>query len=53
MKTPIILDNIRISNKIEKNTSLAFLYNNTQVTINFTEAIKTSCSGNFCYQQRI
>ena len=53
MKTPRTLENVRMSNEIEANTSLAFLYNNSQVAVNFTTAFKTTCSGNFCNRQRI
>ena len=53
MKTLRALENVRMSNEIEANASLAFLCNNAQVTIDFTADFKTSCSGNFCDRQRI
>ena len=39
--------------EIESNTSSAFVYNSTEIEINFTTAVKTSCSGNLCDRQRI
>ena len=53
MKTPRALENVRMSNEIEANTSLAFLCNNSQVTVDFTADFKTTCSGNFYDRQRI
>ena len=53
MKTPRALENTRMMNEIEANTSLAFLYNNSQVAVNYAAAFKTTCSGNFCDRQRI
>ena len=53
MKTPRALENNRMMNEIEANTSLAFLYNNSQVAVNYAAAFKTTCSGNFCDRQRI
>ena len=52
MKTPRALENTRMMNDIEANTSLAFLYNNSQVAVNYAAAFKTTCSGNFCDRQK-
>ena len=39
--------------EIEANNSKAFVYNSTQLTVNYSAPIKTSCSGNLCDRQRI
>ena len=53
MKTPRVLENVRMSNEIEANTSLNFSHNTTQVNIKSTGTVKIHCSGNFYDRKRI
>ena len=53
LKFPSTIRSIPMNIEIESNTSSAFVYNSTDIEINFTTAVKTSCSGNLCDRQRI
>ena len=53
MRSPARLSSIAINESIESNTSLTFVYNGTNVTINLSVPLKTTCAGNLCDSQRI
>ena len=53
LRSPARLGSVAINESIESNTSLAFVYNGTQVTINLSVPLKTTCAGNLCDRQRI
>jgi hypothetical protein len=53
LKFPTCLFAISMNQEIEANASLAFVYNNTQASINMVFPTKKSCSGNFCDCQRV
>ena len=42
-----------MNDEIEANTSLVFVHDATQLTVNFSAPINTSCSGNLCDRQRV
>ena len=42
-----------INQEIESNTSLGFVFNNVNLSVNYSSIIKTSCSGNLCDRQRV
>ena len=57
--TAILLKHCKIvqtfptNEEIEANTSLKFLHNRKQLSVNYSEPINTSCSGNLCDRQRV
>eukprot|EP00957_Ditylum_brightwellii_P140375 10695849-Ditylum_brightwellii.AAC.1 len=53
LKFPPCLIVIPMNHEIEANTSLAFVYNNTQAFVKMVFLTKTSCSGNVCDHQRV
>ena len=53
LKSPSKLPSIQITEDIGTNTSLGFIYNGTQLSVDYTSVVETSCSGNFCDRQRI
>eukprot|EP00957_Ditylum_brightwellii_P142149 10830088-Ditylum_brightwellii.AAC.1 len=53
LKFPPHLFSISRNHEIEATTSLAFVYNNTQASVNMVSPMKTSCSGNHCDHQRV
>eukprot|EP00957_Ditylum_brightwellii_P110758 8448211-Ditylum_brightwellii.AAC.1 len=50
--TPLLFF-ISMNHEIEANSSLGFVYNNTQASVNMVFPMKTSCSGNHCDCQRV
>ena len=42
-----------INQEIEYNTSLGFIFNNVQLSVNYLSVIKTSCLGNLYDRQRV
>lgn len=53
LKTPSRIRTIAINEEIEANSSQALVYNGTQLAVNYSAPVKTSCSGNFCDRQRV
>lgn len=52
LKTPQMITT-GINQEIESNTSLGFVFNNVNLSVNYSSIIKTSCSGNLCDRQRV
>ena len=52
LKTPKMITTA-INQEIESNTSLGFVFNNVNLSVNYSSIIKTSCSGNLCDRQRV
>ena len=53
LKNPTRVPIYAINDKIEANTSLGFIHNATQMSVNFSTPMKSSCSGNLCDRQRV
>ena len=53
LKSPSRVPQFPMNYEVESHTSLAFIYNNARVNVNYFAPIKTTCSGNFCDRQRI
>ncbi len=53
LKYPQKISSISINEEIEANCSQAFVYNSTQLSVDYFAAVKTSCSGLLCDRQRI
>ena len=53
LKPPSFVPKIPMNFAIESQSSLGFVYNNSQVKVNYASPIKTTCSGNFCDRQRL
>ena len=52
LKTPKMITTA-INQEIESNTSLHFVFNNVQLSVNYLSVIKTSCLGNLYDRQRV
>ena len=51
LKNPTRVSIYTMNDKIEANTSLGFINNATQMSVNFSAPMKSSCSGNLCDRQ--
>ena len=52
-RNPTRVHTTTMTHEIEANTSLGFVYRNSDLSVKFSAPIKTSCSGNFCVRQRV
>ena len=51
LKHPTRVYDFPMNEENEANTSLSFLHNRTQLSVNYSAPTKTSCSGNLCDRQ--
>ena len=53
LRTPSLIPTVSINEEIEANQSFSFVYNRTQLRVDFPAPVKTPCSGRLCDRQRL